>query len=146
MRSLLDVNVLIALLDGNHILNSIAHERFNNFRHDGWASCPITEIGVIRIMTDPNYKRVKRITAHDVAEALGEMTKINHEFWPDDISILDRELFATESVHSSKQVTDNYLLALAVRRNGRFVTFDRKVSLSAVPPATSQHLLVIEDS
>ena len=66
-----------------------------------------------------------------------------HEFWPDDLSILDETLIDNVRIHGPKQVTDVYLLALAVKRTGRFVTFDGSVSLSAVFRAKEEHLAVI---
>lgn len=67
----------------------------------------------------------------------------NHEFWPDSISILDENLFALEHVHSGKQLTDIYLLALAVRRSGHLVTFDRSIPLRAVVGAKASHLKIL---
>lgn len=66
-----------------------------------------------------------------------------HEFWPDSLSILDETTLDKTRIHGPKQVTDVYLLALAVRRGGRFVTFDGAVPLSAIPGAEKEHLTVI---
>ncbi len=66
-----------------------------------------------------------------------------HEFWPDDLSILDQAVIDNVRVHGPKQVTDVYLLALAVKHAGRFVTFDGAVPLSAVRRAEEEHLAVI---
>ena len=66
-----------------------------------------------------------------------------HEFWPDDLTILDQTLVDSERIHGPKQVTDVYLLALAVEHSGRFVTFDGTVPLSAVRGAGKDHLSVI---
>jgi len=66
-----------------------------------------------------------------------------HEFWPDDLSILDQTFVNNAHIHGPKKVTDVYLLALAVQHAGRFVTFDGAVPLSAVLRAEKEHLAVI---
>jgi predicted nucleic acid-binding protein len=66
-----------------------------------------------------------------------------HKFWPDDLSILDKTVVDNARIHGPKQVTDVYLLALAVKHGGRFVTFDGAVPLSAIPRAEEEHLAVI---
>jgi predicted nucleic acid-binding protein len=70
-------------------------------------------------------------------------TTSHHEFWPDDLSILDQTVIDNARIHGPKQVTDVYLLALAVEHAGRFVTFDDAVPLSAVLRAAEEHLAVI---
>lgn len=77
-------------------------------------------------------------------ERLAEATRNPvHEFWADDCSILDPATADRDRVHGAKQITDIYLLALAVAHGGRFVTFDGAIPVSAVPRATSSHLLVL---
>ena len=66
-----------------------------------------------------------------------------HEFWPDDLSILDRTVVDDARILGPKQVTDVYLLALAVQHAGRFVTFDDAVPLSAVLRAEKPHLVIV---
>jgi hypothetical protein len=67
----------------------------------------------------------------------------HHEFWQCEISLLDRQVVDRHRLHGPRQVTDAYLLALAVHRGGRFVTFDRSVVTSAVPGATAESLTVL---
>jgi predicted nucleic acid-binding protein len=67
----------------------------------------------------------------------------HHEYWPDDISLLDPGVADPTRIHGPRQVTDVYLLALAVRHNGRFVTFDAAVPLAAVRGAEAAHLVVL---
>lgn len=67
----------------------------------------------------------------------------HHTFWPCDVSLLDAQVVDRSRLHGSRQVTDAYLLALAVAHGGRFVTFDRSLSLSSVPGATEEHLTVL---
>ena len=142
MRALLDVNVLIALLDADHAFHDTAWNWLGRNQREGWASCPVTQNGCIRIMSHPAYPNT--ISVRAIAERLTEATRSQlHEFWPDDVSILDANLFDLERVHGPRQLTDTYLLALAVRHEGRFVTFDRSVSQRAVLSAGAGHLVVL---
>ena len=142
MRALLDVNVLIALLDADHSLHARATEWFADRARDGWASCPITQNGCMRVMSHPGYPSALPVRA--VMERLEEATSSTfHEFWPDDISLLDARVADSARIHGPRQLTDIYLLALAVRHGGRFVTFDASVSLDAVRGAEKNHMLTL---
>ena len=142
MRSLLDINVLIALLDAAHVHHARATQWLGeNIRH-GWASCPLTQNGCIRTLAQPNYPN--SVPAVQAAARLREAVRtVHHQFWADDQSLLDDDLFNWTHLLGPRQPTDAYLLALAVRRKGRFVTLDRRVPLAAVPGATAKHLVVI---
>jgi toxin-antitoxin system PIN domain toxin len=140
MRALLDVNVLIALLDEAHIGHARAHAWLSQNIEAGWASCPITQNGCVRVMSQPAYPGA--LAAAEVAGRLGEAAQHPaHQFWPDDISLLSPETIAWQHVLGHRQVTDNYLLALAARHGGRFVTFDTRIQTAAVPGASSKHLV-----
>lgn len=142
MRSLLDVNILIALLDADHASHRAALEWFKNHAEDGWASCPITQNGCVRIMSHPSYPYAPPITA--VVERLRAATAHPaHEFWADDLSLLDEAAIDTTRIHGSRQLTDAYLLGLAVRHNGRLATFDSAILMSAVVGAKPRHLLTL---
>lgn len=142
MRALLDVNVLIALLDAAHVQHAAAVNWLSqNIKH-GWASCPITQNGCVRILAQPAYPNA--VPAVEAAARLREAVRtVHHAFWADAVSLLDDALFNWSRLLGPRQVTDAYLLALAVRNKGRFVTFDTAVPLAAVPDATSRHLVVI---
>jgi toxin-antitoxin system PIN domain toxin len=142
MRALLDVNVLIALLDSDHVHHAQAKAWLKvNIKH-GWASCPLTQNGCIRIMSQPGYPNA--LPAAAVAERLAAATATNHHvFWPDAVSMLDAGRIAWSAVLGSRQVTDAYLLALAVQQDGLLVTLDRTVPLKAVLGAKARHLVVI---
>jgi hypothetical protein len=142
MRALLDVNVLVALLDADHTLHVSATSWFATHARLGWASCPMTQNGCVRVMSSPAYPNAPPPIA--VFERLREATAIDlHEFWADDVSLLDDAMVDVVRIHGHRQVTDVYLLALAVRRGGRLVTFDRSIARSAVRGAESRHLLDI---
>jgi uncharacterized protein len=140
MRALLDVNVLIALLDSDHALHVPAMRWFESNARLGWASCPITQNGCVRIMSHPGYPNPPPLRV--VIERLAAATATDlHEFWPDDISLLNAATVDSARIHGPRQLTDIYLLALAVRHGGRFVTFDGSIAKDAVHGATSRHQL-----
>ena len=141
MRSLLDVNVLIALLDAEHVHHAAAkHWMRENIRH-GWATCPITQNGCLRIMAQPGYPQ--RIASSLVAERLREATATeHHRFWSDDVSLLDSRTVDWKRVIGPRQITDIYLLALAVEHGGRFVTFDARIAPDVVPGGTGCFRLI----
>jgi toxin-antitoxin system PIN domain toxin len=142
MRALLDINVLIALLDADHPHHSWATHWLKENIRQGWASCPITQNGCVRIMSQPGYPN--HVPPAVIVERLREaVAHTAHQFWPDDASLLDRKLVDENQVHGPRQVTDAYLLALAVEHKGRFVTFDGAIALSAVPRASGRNLLVL---
>jgi uncharacterized protein len=142
MRALLDVNVLIALLDADHSLHARATQWFRGHVRAGWASCPITENGCVRIMSHPGYPNALPVRA--VTERLAEACAHSlHEFWPDDVSLLDPQVADCARILGPRQITDVYLMALAVRHGGQFVTFDTAVSRDAIIGAKPSHVLVL---
>ncbi len=140
-RALLDVNVLLALLDADHVDHVGAWAWFDA-ESDGWASCAITENGFVRIISQPRYPS-PIAPAQAVALLAGAVSGGDHAFWPCDLSLLDATVVDATRVHGLRQLTDAYLLALAVAHGGRFVTFDRRLALAAVPGATAEHLVVL---
>jgi hypothetical protein len=141
VRALLDVNVIIALLDPDHAFHERAHAWWAANRRRGWASCPLTENGVVRIMSNPAYSQVTRFTPGELIGRLRQFAaRSDHEFWPDGISLRDEKIFAAGRIHSSRQLTDLYLLAPAVAHQGRLVTFDHGIPLSGVHNARTANL------
>lgn len=142
MRALLDINVLIALLDGAHVHHLRARTWLEANIADGWASSPITQNGCIRILSQPGYPQP--IPIANAIERLRQATMTpHHAFWPDDISALDARRLDAQRIHGPKQLTDLYLLSLAVQHGGRFVSFDSRIARSAVHEAGSEHLVVL---
>ncbi len=142
MHALLDVNVLIALLDADHSLHERAFEWFGAHARGGWASCPISQNGCLRIMSHPGYPNPLPVAA--VMERLAAATRSSyHQFWPDDVSLLDPGIADPARIHGPRQLTDLFLLALAIHHGGRFVTFDTAVSLNAIKGAEKKHLVIL---
>ncbi|HMO03769.1 MAG TPA: PIN domain-containing protein [Kiritimatiellia bacterium] len=142
MRALLDINVLIALFDPIHQHHERAHAWLKANIRSGWASCPITQNGFVRIITQPRY--IRPVTTSEAIERLREATRTtHHQFWPDDLSITDVHRFRPDRIHGPSQLTDLYLLALAIRHQARFVTFDAAIPTSAIPTVQPKHLVVL---
>jgi len=142
MRALLDVNVLIALVDPQHVHNERAHGWWQANGSTGWASCPITENGFARILSQPSYPGARSTAdAMRLLQLFAEQT--NHAFWGDDISLLDRQRFNRTHILGPKQLTDIYLLGVAVKNGGRLATFDRAIPRAAVTGAEPRNLAVI---
>ena len=108
----------------------------------GWASCPLTQNGCLRILSLPGYPNSQ--PAARVAERLAQaVADPSHQFWPDALSLLDPGRLDWRHILGSRQITDTYLLALAVEHDACFVTLDQGVSLLAVPAAQKKNLLTL---
>ena len=143
-RALLDVNVLIALLDPDHVFHARAHQWWKGHAKQGWASCPLTENGTVRVMSNAAYSSAGQWTPSELIRPLDEFSKnSDHEFWPDDVSLRDKTLFLRQYLHSSRSITDFYLLALATKHRGTLATFDQNIAISAVHGATDTNLTII---
>lgn len=132
-RFLLDVNVVIALIDRDHVHHETAQDWFGTVGHRAWATCPIVQNGVVRIIGSARYPGGMGPPARIVALMSRFCALPAHEFWADDISLLDAEHVLADRLLDAGQVTDTYLLALAVKRGGKLATFDRRLVADAVP-------------
>jgi uncharacterized protein len=137
---LLDVNALIALFSEQHVHHQAVHDWFANAKSGGWATCPLTENGFVRVM------RQRRPT-WPVAEFVGLLRRFcgdrNHTFWPDTLSLTDSAVFDQSMIDGPQQITDVYLLALAVKKDASLATTDRSIQLRPVRGAREKHLIVI---
>jgi uncharacterized protein len=141
--ALLDVNVLVALFDPDHVHHEAAHGWFADTGRSGWATCPLTEAGFVRVLSNPAYRGTV-VRATDLADRLRRFCRSGgHEFWPDEVSLLDSSLFDLSKVAGHRQLTDVYLLGLAHNRRGRLVTFDRAIPLAAVRGVSAAALEVV---
>lgn len=142
-RSLLDVNVWVALFDDAHVASARANE-FIETPGVRIATCPLVENGVIRVLNLPSYGRRGALGLQVVRNQLvAACAALDHEFWPDDVSLRDDNAVDFYRVHGHHQISDLYLLALAVHHNGTLVTFDQNIPLDAVRGATSAHLRIL---
>ena len=134
---LLDINVLIALADPDHVHHEKAETFFLQHHEAGWATCPITENGFVRIISHPKYPKgagspelardiLRQLCAHE-----------GHRFWPDDVS-----LRSFSNLPASKHLTDHYLLCLALHRQGRLVTLDQHINASLVAGGDTAYLVL----
>jgi toxin-antitoxin system PIN domain toxin len=134
---LLDINILIALADPDHEHHDKAESFFVANHQRGWATCPITENGFVRIISTPSYPNgpgstdaactvLKQLCAYD-----------GHRFWPDDLS-----LRSATALPVSKHLTDHYLLNLAMHRQGKLVTMDRHIQANLIPGGADAYVVI----
>ena len=137
---LLDVNVLVALTDPQHMHHEAAHGWWMAGGSENWATCPITENGFVRVSSHPSYPN----RPGDAVVVLATLRRLcdlpGHRFWPDDVSLRDALTRSVALTHG--QVTDAYLLSLAVHHSGYLVTFDRRVQAAIVPGGADATLVI----
>jgi uncharacterized protein len=134
MTALLDVNALIALIDSEHVGHEAMQRWFMGHHASGWATCPLTENGMVRVLSQAAYASGQRSPAEgiEILRALRSAFEKSHEFWADDVSITDKSLFEGQMIAGARHVTDVYLLGLAARQGGKLVSFDRSLAWEAV--------------
>ena len=140
-----DVNVLVALFDPNHPNHEDAHRWFGANRKQGWAACPHTINGCVRVLSNPSYPSFEAGPPQVIAHLKLLCEGPGHEFWKDEASLLDESLFDASFILGHRTITDVYLLGLAVRRKGRVATFDRSIPLRSVVGAGADHLELLGD-
>lgn len=142
MRALFDVSMLLALFDPGHVMHRVAKSWWKSNRAHGWASCPLSENGFLRIISQRSYSRPVPLP-DALATIQAQVARGGHEFWPDDVSILDAEGIDHTRLLGPAQITDIYLLALAVRHNARLVTLDRSIDRTSVRNARTESLVIL---
>lgn len=141
MIQLLDVNVLIALGDADHTHRVKAIRFFEQSAAvEGWATCPLTENAFIRILGGHAYPGGPGSTMEARRLLASILRAPGHQFWPDDLSLADVRAFP--ALPGSKALTDHYLLALAVKHRGRFVTFDHRIDASLIPGGPAAYFTI----
>lgn len=143
MVALLDVNVLVALFDPGHVHHDAAHDWFAVRRRDGWATCPLTENGLLRVISNPAYPGRHTTLADAVDRLIRFRASGQHSFWHDSISLCEPSRVDPVHVRGHAQLTDVYLLALAVENAGSLATFDRRIMLASVHDAQPHNLVLI---
>ena len=141
--ALLDVNVLVALFDPDHVHHDLAHDWFADHRPDGWATCAMTESGVVRVISNPKYRPDPPRPAVAVDQLRMLCASGHHHYWATSPSIRDAAVYALGTARGHGQITDIFLLGLAKTMKGTLATFDRTISIDAVRGATADHLTLI---
>lgn len=140
MTYLFDVNLLIALLDRAHVHHDLAQTWFASLE-SAWATCPLTELGVVRILSGSGYRNA--VSTREALRLLEQLCALSgHEFWPDDVSLLDTLTFQHEEFQRSHEVTDGYLIGLAAVKDGVLASLDRKMNTSLVHLGKQAYLLI----
>jgi len=135
------VNVLVALAWPNHVHHRQAVTWFVGIRDDGWATCPITESGFVRVSSNARVLPDARTPSEARALLTTLRTKGAHRFWEDDVSVVDDPCGVFAAAVGHRQVTDAHLLTLAIRRGGALATFDRGIMTLATAHADSVVLI-----
>ena len=140
---LLDTNLLIALLWPSHERHELALKWFIRHRAKGWATCPITQAGFVRIVSNPAFSR-DAVQPRDAIQVLSANTTArDHAFWPDELQVDDAVAFAGVRLLGHQQVTDAYLLGLAIRRGGVLATLDQRIAALTDPKSVERKSLEI---
>ena len=116
--ALLDVNLLVALFDPDHVHHELAHDWFADHEADGWATCALTENGFIRVLSNPSYGAAIVRAAELVDRLRRFCDSAHHGFWTETVSLRDKTVFNSTLVRGHRQVTDVYLLGLAKTKGG----------------------------
>ncbi len=141
MITLLDASVLVPLGDAGHVHAELAVRFFEEYAvRDGWATCPLTENAFLRIQGRSTTARSLGSTTEARRVFASLIAAPGHHFWPDDLSLTDERTFP--QLPASADLTDTYLLALAVKNGGRFATFDRRIDPTLVPGGEKALLLL----
>ena len=136
---LLDVNVLIALAWPEHTEHARARRWFAKNRAKGWTTCPLVQAGFVRIVSNPVFS-AHAVSVQEAVEALTiSLQDEAHQFWPDSTSLPDAMRNLKEPIHGHQQVTDAYLVALALRNRGKLATLEQKIEQFA--PAGSVEVI-----
>jgi toxin-antitoxin system PIN domain toxin len=132
MISLLDVNLLVALAWPNHVHHQAALAWFGRSQAGGWATCPLTQSGFVRVSSNPSAVSDTK-SPQEAALLLRRIVALpHHEFWHDDVSFASTSFLEEIRLVGHRQVTDAHLLTLAMQRGGRLATLDGKIR-SLVP-------------
>ena len=141
--ALLDVNVLVALFDPDHVHHEIAHDWFAAHRERGWATCPATENGFLRVLSHPAYGNPVVRPVELVDRLRRFCASGHHHFWGDSLSLRDETVFDAAFAVGPRQLAGIYLLGLAAKMGGQLATFDRRIPHRAIVGGTADVLLVI---
>lgn len=141
--ALLDVNVLVALLWPAHEGHERAQNWFAKNAGAGWATCPMTQAGFVRIVSNPAFSR-DAVTPKEAIELLAaNMRHKAHQFWADEIDVVVAMVPLVERIKGHQQVTDAYLLGLARQKKGKLATMDKGVTELFAEKSMERNLVVV---
>ncbi len=141
---LLDVNILLALFDPHHIAHDIVHAWMESIEDFKWSSCPITENGFVRIVSNAKYTNIKSTTNEAITRLTEFMNSSNHSFWGDSVSITDPKVFSFKKQSGSKRLTDIYLIALAHQHKGKLATLDKRINSGFINKLRYDPILLVQ--
>ena len=139
---LLDVNVLVALMWPAHAYHDRAQEWFAKYSKTGWATCPLTQAGCIRILSNPSFSSDAVTPQQALKILVANLKHPSHQFWPDDVSFAEAVEPMQKQMVGHQQVSDAYLLGLALHRKAKLATMDRGV-LALVPKEKQASVVVL---
>ena len=143
MSALLDVNFLVALAWPNHIHHQFAVRWFENNHERGWATCPLTQSGFVRVSSNQKVVAEARSPMEAIV-LLRQLTALDgHEFWADEIAIASSEYVDALRIVGYRQVTDAHLLALARHNDAKLVTFDGGIENVCSEDIAADSLIVL---
>ena len=140
---LLDVNVLVALLWPSHDRHDVAIQWFVRHRAKGWATCPLTQLGFVRVVSNPAFSRDAVLPTEAAALLEANTAAEDHTFWPDNLSFADASSHVGVRLAGHQQVTDAYLLGLAIRHDGVLATLDAGIASLSPPKSKAAKALQI---
>jgi len=124
---LLDVNVLLAMAWPAHRSHEKVQEWLARHAQGGWATCPLTQAAFVRLYSNPAFSTDALSPAKALSVLESNIAHASHQFWADDISMAQAIKNVSGRLKGHQQVTDAYLLGLAIHKNGTLVTLDRGV-------------------
>jgi len=133
MTYLLDVNVLVSLSWPDHVAHAVVRRWFVKNSGKGWATCPLVQAGFVRITSNPLFSS-RFVSVQEATDGLrASLASEDHQFWPDSISLPEAMEVLTMPISGHRQITDAYLVALAIEHRGKLATLDRRIALFAPP-------------
>ncbi|HWF04050.1 MAG TPA: TA system VapC family ribonuclease toxin [Candidatus Angelobacter sp.] len=124
---LLDVNVLVALMWPAHAYHDRAQEWFGKYSKSGWATCPLTQSGCVRILSNPSFSSDAATPQQALKILVANLKHPSHQFWPDDVSFAEAVEPMQKQMVGHQQISDAYLLGLTLHRKAKLATMDRGV-------------------
>jgi toxin-antitoxin system PIN domain toxin len=138
---LLDANVLIALMWRGHADHDRVQNWFTRHSAQGWATCPFTQAAFVRIVSNPAFSSHAVPPVEAIARLTTNLSHPKHQFWADDLILADALRQFADRLVGHQQITDAYLLGLAIRKKGKLATLDRGV-LDLLPEGSAYRVSV----